>query len=86
MTDSILERMKMEVVRALKSDIPAILEIWKELMDFHLPFDSRYTLSDGAEESMDKNLERLIEAEDALVIMEVENAKPVGCGIARIEK
>ena len=47
MTHRILERMKMEVVRALKSDIPAILEIWKELMDFHLPFDSRYTLSDG---------------------------------------
>ena len=36
MTHRILERMKMEVVRALKSDIPAILEIWKELMDFHV--------------------------------------------------
>ena len=48
----------MEVVKALNSDIPAILEIWKELMDFHVPFDSRYTLSEGAEESMGKNLER----------------------------
>ena len=58
----------MEVVTARKSDIPAILEIWKELMDFHVPFDSRYTLSDDAEESMGKNLARLIEAEDALVL------------------
>lgn len=58
MTHRILERMKMEVVKALNSDIPAILEIWKELMDFHVPFDSRYTLSEGAEESMGKNLER----------------------------
>ena len=74
----------MEVVEARKSDIPAILEIWKELMDFHVPFDSRYTLSDDAEESMGKNLERLIEAEDALVIMAVENTKPLGFGIARI--
>jgi len=74
----------MEVVRALKSDIPAILEIWKELMDFHVPFDSRYTLSDGAEESMNDHLERLVEAEDALVIMAVENTKPLGFGIARI--
>ncbi len=74
----------MEVVRALKSDIPAILEIWKELMDFHVPFDSRYTLSDGAEESMGENLARLIVAEDALVIMAVENTKPLGFGIARI--
>ena len=56
MTHRILERMKMEVVRALKSDIPAILEIWKELMDFHVPFDSRYTLSDDAEESMDSQI------------------------------
>ncbi len=47
----------MEVVRALDSDIPAILEIWKELMDFHVSFDSRYILSEGAEESMGKNLE-----------------------------
>ena len=74
----------MEVVRALKSDIPAILEIWKELMDFHVPFDSRYTLSEGAEESMNDHLERLVEAEDALVIMAVENTKPMGFGIARI--
>ncbi|MCE2436232.1 MAG: GNAT family N-acetyltransferase [Candidatus Latescibacteria bacterium] len=78
--------MKMEVVQALNSDIPAILEIWKELMDFHVPFDSRYTLADGAEESMGKNLERLIAAEDALVIMAVENTKPMGFGIARIDK
>ena len=76
----------MEVVQALNSDIPAILEIWKELMDFHVPFDSRYTLADGAEESMGKNLERLIAAEDALVIMAVENTKPMGFGIARIDK
>ena len=68
----------MEVVRALKSDIPAILEIWKELMDFHVPFDSRYTLSDGAEESMGKNLARLISAEDVLVIIAIENTKPLG--------
>lgn len=76
----------MEVVKALNSDIPAILEIWKELMDFHVPFDSRYTLSDDAEESMGKNLERLIAAEDALVIMAVENTKVLGFGIARIDK
>ena len=74
----------MEVVRARKPDIPAILEIWKELMDFHVPFDSRYTLSDGAEESMNDHLERLVEAEDTLVIMAVENTKPMGFGIARI--
>ena len=74
----------MEVVKALKSDIPAILELWKELMDFHVPFDSRYTLSEGAEESMKDHLERLVEAEDALVIMAVENTKPMGFGIARI--
>ena len=76
----------MEVVKARKSDIPAILEIWKELMDFHVPFDSRYTLSDDAEESMGKNLARLIAAEDALVIIAVENTKPMGFGIARIDK
>ena len=76
----------MEVVRALNSDIPAILEIWKELMDFHVSFDSRYTLSEGAEESMGKNLERLIALEDALVIMAVENTKVLGFGIARIDK
>ncbi len=76
----------MKVVTARKSDIPAILEIWKELMDFHVPFDSRYTLSDGAEESMGENLARLIAAEDALVIMAVENTKVMGFGIARIDK
>lgn len=76
----------MEVVKARKPNIPPILEIWKELMDFHVPFDSRYTLSDGAEESMGKNLERLIEAEDTLVIIAVENTKPLGFGIARIDK
>ncbi len=76
----------MEVVKARKSDIPDILEIWKELMDFHVPFDSRYTRSDDAEESMGENLERLIEAEDALVIVGVENTKVLGFGIARIDK
>lgn len=76
----------MEVVRALKSDILAILEIWKELMDFHIPFDSRYTLSKGAEESMGENLARLIKAEDALVIIAVENTKVLGYGTAKIDK
>lgn len=76
----------MEVVEARKSDIPSILEIWKELMDFHVPFDSRYTLSDGAEESMGENLARLIVAEDALVIVGGENTKVLGFGIAKIDK
>jgi ribosomal protein S18 acetylase RimI-like enzyme len=34
--------------RAVESDIPAILPLWRELMEFHSDFDSRFQLAAGA--------------------------------------
>ncbi len=76
----------MEVIKARKADIPAILEIWKEPMDYHVPFDSTFTRADNGEESMGKYLERLIPAKDAFIILAVEHKKPLGYGIAKSER
>lgn len=75
----------MRIAKAHQSDIPSILEIWKEFMDFHVPFDSIFTRSEDGEENMGKYLERLIEAEEALLLVATENEALLGYALAKIE-
>lgn len=74
----------MNVVKACKSDIPATLEIWKAFMDYHVQFDEIFIRSDDGEKSMGQYMERLIDADDALLLLAVENHKPLGYAIAKI--
>ena len=38
----------MKIRPAIPSDIPRLLELWTEFMDFHVPFDSAYARSGDA--------------------------------------
>ena len=74
----------MSVLEADSAHIPSLLELWKELMTFHEPFDSLFTMSESAVESMASHLERVISAEDYLVLIAQEGDSIVGYTIAQI--
>jgi GNAT superfamily N-acetyltransferase len=74
----------MRVLKADRSHIPAILELWKELMDFHRPFDALFTRSEDGEASMATHLEQIIDAEDSLVLVAVEAAGVIGYTMAKV--
>lgn len=69
---------KMEIRQATQADLPEIIELWKEFMDFHRDLDCFYTRSQDGPSNFHKHLESLFESEDdALLVAEV-SGKPVG--------
>ena len=74
----------MSVLEADPTHIPSVLELWKELMTFHEPFDSLFEMSQGAEKSMASHLEKLIAGKDSLVLIAIEDDGIVGYTIAQI--
>jgi hypothetical protein len=70
--------MKLKIREATHADLPKIIELWKELMDFHSNLDSFYTRSQDGPSNFRKHLESLFESEDdALLVAEV-SGKTIG--------
>lgn len=74
---------QVKVFEADSADIPAILDLWVELMRFHQPFDPLFTLARGAEQSMEKHLGNLLDAEDAIVLVAKDGHETIGYTIAQ---
>lgn len=63
--------MEAVVRRAFEKDIPAVLELWKELMDFHGEIDPLFTRSpDGGDNFMNHLKERLESPDSVLFVAE----------------
>jgi ribosomal protein S18 acetylase RimI-like enzyme len=72
------------VARAEPEHLPAILELWKELMDYHAPFDPLFTRADDGEQTFASHLRDLIASPDALVVVALDGGDVVGYAMASI--
>lgn len=53
------------VREAEKADLPAVVELWKELMSFHSNLDPFFSMSDEGPENFRNWVEKQMESDDA---------------------
>ncbi len=76
----------MEIVRATHSHVPEIVEIWKELMDYHKNIDSFFSRSEDGHVNFEKYVKDLIESNDSLVLVALDEGHVVAFSISRISE
>ena len=67
----------MKIREATIDDIPKILPVWRELMEFHARRDAFWTTRDDAEEAFSKYVCENTEKDDACVLVAEDNEKIV---------
>ncbi|MBN2225109.1 MAG: GNAT family N-acetyltransferase [Deltaproteobacteria bacterium] len=67
-----------EIAEAKAQDVSAIIELWKELMDFHIALNPFYTLSEDARERFEEFLRQNIASPDCLVLAARDDSAVVG--------
>jgi GNAT superfamily N-acetyltransferase len=73
-----------EIVPVKDSYIPELLELWKELMDFHKDIDVRFPMKDDAVSIFKDHLKTKVDSEESLVVAAIDNGKITGFAIAGI--
>ena len=63
----------MLIREATKEDVPNILPVWRELMEFHAQRDPYWNLGESANEAFSKHLIEVLEKEDAFVSVACDN-------------
>jgi ribosomal protein S18 acetylase RimI-like enzyme len=76
----------MRITVARNSHVPGIVEVWKELMDFHKDIDSRWSRSQNAHIDWEEFLREQMESEDALVLVALDKGRVVAYSISQISK
>ena len=76
----------MEIMQATRSQIPSIIEVWREFMAYHATLDSKFIIKEGAHLDFGKFVEDLISSDDSDVFVALENGQVVGYAIARISE
>jgi ribosomal protein S18 acetylase RimI-like enzyme len=61
--------MSLMIREAVKEDVPKILPVWREMMEFHAQRDRHYTCSDGAEQALAEFVRDNIAKEEASVFV-----------------
>jgi len=72
--------------KATVNDIPAIIELWKELMDFHKKRDPFFTRAADGEEVFSQYMEKNINSETACVYVAIIGGTIVGYCQGVLEK
>ena len=63
------EPASVEVIEASEGDIPALLELWMELMEFHRPFNTVFELEDDAQDTMIRGWRDQFERDDRVLLV-----------------
>ncbi len=74
----------MEIRKATDADIPEIIILWKEFMDFHSALDSHLARSDEGHIEFAKWIGKLIEQEDNQVLVALMDSKVIAYSLSRI--
>jgi GNAT superfamily N-acetyltransferase len=74
----------MEIRAARPEDVPGLLAIWLEFMDFHTDLDPDYVRSPDAEENWTRYITEKISDEKFRVIVAVDEGKLVGHAVATL--
>jgi len=72
--------------KATPDDIPAIVELWKEMMDFHKKTDPFFTRAADGEQVFNQYLLKNINSEDACVYVAIIGGTIVGYCQGTVEK
>lgn len=72
--------------KARKKDIPAILELWKEFMDFHRKGDSFYTRSKRAHGIYEKYVTKTIRSRNGQVLVALDGSDVVAYSLSNIKQ
>jgi ribosomal protein S18 acetylase RimI-like enzyme len=72
--------------KAMLKDIPAIIELWKEMMDFHKKRDPFFTRAIDGEQVFSEYLEKNINSETACVYVAIIGGTIVGYCQGTLEK
>jgi len=69
---------QVKIREAVMEDVPAIIEIWKELMDFHKELDAIFSRSATGHERFAEFLTSNMEKEDSCVLVAADGGHLVG--------
>ena len=69
---------KIQITKARDKHIPEIVELWKEFMDYHKEFDSRFPMRENAYLSFQNHLKELMTSENKIVYIALDNDHVVG--------
>ena len=72
--------------KATTGDIPAIVELWKELMDYHKKMNALFTRSAAGHKQFAKYLKKHIHSRNFLVLVAADGKRPVGYCLSKISK
>jgi ribosomal protein S18 acetylase RimI-like enzyme len=70
--------------KATTKDVPVIVELWKELMDFHKKLDPIFTRATSGHERFAEFLTRYIDSSDSCVFVAMNGKNPVGYCLIKI--
>lgn len=76
--------MEIEIHPAEDSHIPGIIEIWKELMDFHKDIDPLFTRTEDGHVAFADHMNKLIHSEDAQVLVALDKEAVVAYSVSEI--
>ena len=68
----------MRIREANRSDLPEIVELWKEFMDFHSDLDHFYTRAEDGSDNFQKHLEGQVESDDAALLVAEDSGRIIG--------
>lgn len=68
----------MNIREATKEDVPKILPVWREMMDFHAQRDICYNIRENAEKAFSKYLCKNFEKDDACIFIAQNNDNIIG--------
>jgi len=72
--------------QAVAEDVPFIVEIWKELMDFHKELDAIFSRSATGHEKFTEYVVKNIQNEDFYIVVAVDGRDLVGYCMAKISE
>jgi len=80
--------MKKEITirKATAKDVPAIVELWKELMDYHKKLDPLFTRSPAGHKQFAEYLMNHINDADSRVLIALHRMRPAGYCMTKISK
>lgn len=73
-----------QVVNAKKIHIPEIIEIWKELMDFHSDIDPFFTRKDNGHQIFEEYVKESIESQESQIFVALDGMNVVAYSLSNI--
>ncbi len=74
------------IERAAEAQVPQLVELWQEFMDFHRPLDPRFPMRPEAPASYEKYVRENMRKPDWLVLVALDGGRVVGAATAQISR